>query len=176
LLAQELRKILSDEVQKRGIKTALELGSGTGLVGIAAAKVLGLQVTLTDHLEEVNHNLASNAKRNDTKCQICLLDWNSPGKSPMDGQTFDIILASDFMYSQEHASLVTAMLSRFTRSQGLALVAYPLRLSNVDMIQSFHSELDGRWIILKHGDLFGYDDWGGQDQVQCKWFLLFNDK
>jgi hypothetical protein len=61
----------------------LELGSGTGLVGMAAAAVWGLDVTLTD-LEDVEDNLRFNIQKNFDKVvevrgghvSAEVLDWN----------------------------------------------------------------------------------------------------
>jgi hypothetical protein len=66
----------------------LELGSGTGLVGIAAAAVWGLDVTLTD-LEDVKDNLRFNTQENSDKVVEVrgghvtaeILDWNHPDES-----------------------------------------------------------------------------------------------
>ena len=57
--------------------TAIDLGSGTGVVGIAAAK-LGAKVTLSD-LEEgqglLEQNIAQNFKSEDEQCRAVTLKW-----------------------------------------------------------------------------------------------------
>jgi hypothetical protein len=66
----------------------LELGSGTGLVGIAAAAVWGLDVTLTD-LEDVKDNLGFNIQENSDKVVEVrgghvtaeVLNWNHPDEA-----------------------------------------------------------------------------------------------
>ena len=58
----------------------LELGSGTGLVGIAAASIWRIDVLLTD-LPEIQENLLSNVKRNNyvgRKLRCDVLDWRDP--------------------------------------------------------------------------------------------------
>ena len=64
--------------------TVLELGAGTGLVGIAAAAVLGTNVLLTD-LPEIVPNLARNAADNAQtiaarggSTAVAILDWMRP--------------------------------------------------------------------------------------------------
>jgi predicted nicotinamide N-methyase len=66
----------------------LELGSGTGLVGMAAAAVWGLNVTLTD-LEDVEDNLRFNIQKNYDKVvevrgghvSAEVLDWKHPDEA-----------------------------------------------------------------------------------------------
>jgi hypothetical protein len=66
----------------------LELGSGTGLVGMAAAAVWGLNITLTD-LEDVEDNLRFNIQKNYGKIveirgghvSAEVLDWNHPDEA-----------------------------------------------------------------------------------------------
>jgi hypothetical protein len=66
----------------------LELGSGTGLVGMAAAAVWGLDVTLTD-LEDVKDNLRFNIQENSDKVVEVrgghvtaeVLNWNHPDEA-----------------------------------------------------------------------------------------------
>ncbi|XP_072988554.1 uncharacterized protein [Typha latifolia] len=81
----------------------LELGSGTGLVGIAAAAVLGARVTLTD-LPHVLPNLRFNAQSNASaiasnggEIEVRQLRWGE--EEDMDGlNAFDVVMASDVVY------------------------------------------------------------------------------
>ncbi|CAN6478070.1 unnamed protein product [Victoria cruziana] len=84
---------------------ALELGSGTGLVGIAAAALLGVQVVLTD-LPHVLPNLLFNAQANEGAVRAsgrggsvsvdCLRWGNADDCVKHSG--LDLILASDVVY------------------------------------------------------------------------------
>ncbi|XWS29298.1 hypothetical protein CRYUN_Cryun24cG0016800 [Craigia yunnanensis] len=82
----------------------LELGSGTGLVGIAAAVTLGANVTVTD-LPHVIPNLQFNVDANtDVVAQkggtvnVALLRWGEDDDVVVIGREFDLILASDVVY------------------------------------------------------------------------------
>lgn len=88
LLAKRLRDIcfpsLADRLQPRASYEVLELGSGTGLVGMAAAAVLGIGVVLTD-LPEIETNLARNVadnrpaiSRHGGRAITAVLDWTKP--------------------------------------------------------------------------------------------------
>ncbi|XP_062001007.1 uncharacterized protein LOC133718203 [Rosa rugosa] len=82
----------------------LELGSGTGLVGIAAAATLGACVTVTD-LPHVVDNLKFNAELNAAvlggsggSVRVAALRWGEAEDAEAIGREFDIVLASDVVY------------------------------------------------------------------------------
>ncbi|KAF5463989.1 hypothetical protein F2P56_014107 [Juglans regia] len=82
----------------------LELGSGTGLVGIAAAATLGANVTVTD-LPHVIPNLLFNAEANADvltanggAIRVEPLRWGEADDVKLIGRDFDLILASDVVY------------------------------------------------------------------------------
>ncbi|XP_057955307.1 uncharacterized protein LOC131149141 [Malania oleifera] len=82
----------------------LELGSGTGLVGIAAAAILGAAVTLTD-LPHVLPNLQFNADANAESLtlhggavDVAPLRWGEESDAEAVGREFDLILCSDVVY------------------------------------------------------------------------------
>ncbi|POO02533.1 Lysine methyltransferase [Trema orientale] len=82
----------------------LELGSGTGLVGIAAAVTLGAIVTVTD-LPHVIPNLQFNVDANSAALTanggtvtVAPLRWGEAGDVELIGREFDVILASDVVY------------------------------------------------------------------------------
>lgn len=82
----------------------LELGSGTGLVGIAAAAILGANVTVTDLLHVIP-NLQFNAELNSKvwaphcgKLDVAPLKWGEADDMDAIGREFDLILGSDVVY------------------------------------------------------------------------------
>ncbi|KAJ7953001.1 Lysine methyltransferase [Quillaja saponaria] len=82
----------------------LELGSGTGMVGIAAAITLGANVTVTD-LPHVVPNLQFNADANASilaenggTVYVAPLRWGHAEDVELIGREFDFILASDVVY------------------------------------------------------------------------------
>ncbi|KAL5715259.1 hypothetical protein ACHQM5_017100 [Ranunculus cassubicifolius] len=79
----------------------LELGSGTGLVGIAAAAILGAKVTITD-LPHVVPNLVFNAKANNggsgSNVDVRALAWGEAEDVERVGRDFDLVLGSDVVY------------------------------------------------------------------------------
>lgn len=99
----------------------LELGSGTGLVGLAAAMTWNCKVLLTD-LPAIVPNLAKNIVLNEELFaeknrlpRTSVLDWiNPPEPTEIDGP-FDIVLAADPLYDVQHAPLLAVNVDRFLR-------------------------------------------------------------
>ncbi|KAJ7738733.1 putative methyltransferase-domain-containing protein [Mycena metata] len=107
---------------------ALELGAGTGLVGLTfttVANSIGIPVSVicSDFYPSVLENLALNIATNfpvqNPSITSHFLDWSSlagdhppPLPPPLDVQ-FDVILGADIIYEPEHASWIHACVSQF---------------------------------------------------------------
>ncbi|GLJ27336.1 hypothetical protein SUGI_0536510 [Cryptomeria japonica] len=100
------RLLLQRRDDKQAFKV-LELGAGTGMVGIAAA-LLGAHVTITD-LPHVLPNIEFNASVNEEPLQaskqggsVCVkaLRWGEEEDVVEVGHNFDLILASDVVYHE----------------------------------------------------------------------------
>ena len=96
-------------------KVVLELGSGTGVGGIAAA-LMGAQVTLTD-LPGVLPLLAQNLESNVQEIQdaggsaVCApLDWGVPVEQQLSERNIDTILAADCLYNVDAIPPITAVI------------------------------------------------------------------
>lgn len=174
----------------------LELGSGTGLVGMAAAGVLGASVLLTD-LPEIESNLAKNLAQNQSRIQAlggtaktAVLDWNSPDEIIPSGYSntafeadkdsfdrFPIILAADAIYDEKHPDMLAGAVAAWLARGPCArlIIELPRR-------DGFEAELDGfkeqmlsvGLTILDEGDEVGFDDWAGTKQgelqeINCWW-------
>jgi predicted nicotinamide N-methyase len=103
--------------------SALELGSGTGLVGLTLA-ALGCRVTLTDNepsvLALVERNVALNSLGTLANCER--LDWGS-AQAVAPERRVDLVVASDCLYSKDAiAPLIRAAAARL-REGGTLLLA-----------------------------------------------------
>ncbi|XP_021718008.1 protein N-lysine methyltransferase METTL21A-like [Chenopodium quinoa] len=82
----------------------LELGSGTGLVGITAAAILGAHVTVTDlpHvIPNLEFNVLANAEiisANGGAVVATQLSWGNVEQMEVVGKEYDVILGSDVVY------------------------------------------------------------------------------
>lgn len=194
LLAKRLSKLNLPESITHS--TALELGSGTGLVGMAAAAVLGMYVYLTD-LPEIRPNLARNVENNiDIICQnggkatTGILDWTAPDNlllAQADGSfstkniigRVPFIIAADTIYSMEHPVMLVNVIKLSLAKSSDARVVFELPRR-----QGFEKELellikemgDAGLVMLEQDEEVGYDDWGSVDdekgEIRC-WFSVW---
>lgn len=193
LLAKRLHKfaLVPKDTQER--LQVLELGSGTGLVGLAMAG-LGADVVLTD-MSSICANLAHNVHQNleaisgnGGTARAAMLDWTNPtsceplqhDEEPVP-EKFPVILAADSLYSPEHPRMlvdtIAAWLSQNTDAK--VIVEFPYRDAYLPQIKDFRRRMFEIGLqILEEGEEKGYDDWGAsaadQDEddgalVTCWW-------
>lgn len=187
VLDTELHPVLSASTtpDTKSKLRALELGAGTGLVGLAFAALHGKSATihLTD-LPGIVPNLAHNAelnveqlKRTDATVTTGVLDWSVvPDPLPTPGEQYDIILAADSLYSPSHpgllANAVTHWLSRDPNAR--LVLEMPLRDAYLPQIEDLRQRLGKLGLaVVEEGEETGYDDWesadGGALEVRCWW-------
>lgn len=118
-------------VEKLGRKPRIvELGAGTGLVGITMAKLLprlgvsGAAVVATDYHPAVLENLRSNIRANftqgdDVRVEACLLDWSDPCLDPPLHTAADMLIATDVVYAPEHAAWLRDCAARMLSRDGI---------------------------------------------------------
>ncbi|KAK0209137.1 putative methyltransferase-domain-containing protein [Desarmillaria ectypa] len=113
----------------------LELGAGTGLLSIVAAKLseakLLQTIVATDHHPDVLANLSANVQTNfpysSSAIDVRRFDWESPDFNyPMD-KLFDVILAADVIYHAKHAEWIRGCVERLLALNGIFSLMIPLR-------------------------------------------------
>lgn len=108
----------------------VELGAGTGLVGITMAKLLprlgmsGAALVATDYHPAVLENLRSNIRANftesdDVPVEACLLDWSDPCLDPPLHVAADMLIATDVVYAPEHAAWLRDCAARMLSRDGV---------------------------------------------------------
>jgi hypothetical protein len=164
---------------------ALELGAGTGLVGLSFAALRGksANIHLTDLppiVPNLAHNAALNVKLlNNTAATVTtgILDWSvSPQTPPTAEEQYDLVLAADPLYSPDHPRLLVDTISVWL-SRGLdarVVLEMPLRDAYLPQIQELRQRMgDLGLAVVEEGEETGYDDWetadGGAVAVQCWW-------
>jgi predicted nicotinamide N-methyase len=178
----------------------LELGSGTGLVGLAMAG-LGADVILTD-LPSIHANLARNAQSNSAivahntgSARAGVLDWTKPtvcelisdtadsSKNEIIAHKFPLILAADSLYSPEHPHMLVNTIEAWLSHDRDArvVIEFPYRDAYLPEIRVFRDRMTNFGLyILDEGEEKGYDDWGtsgvNDDQddgalVTCWWSI-----
>ncbi|KAG5360846.1 Protein-lysine N-methyltransferase rrg1 [Yarrowia sp. B02] len=111
--------------------TVLELGSGTGLCGIATA-LLGHPTIATD-LPEIVGNLETNFSENKIEnFKTRTLDWTQPKSFLEDDTTpnkYTTVVLADPVYSENHPPWIRDMLEEFLekKADARAIICVPLR-------------------------------------------------
>jgi predicted nicotinamide N-methyase len=164
---------------------ALELGSGTGLVGMAAAAVWGLPVVLTDLpliVENLARNVDSNAKviaSTGGKAVAVVLDWESPTQLQLQDDTpanFPIVLAADSIYSDQHPKLLANVVKHWLSpgSKSRFIAALPIRTGYSKELESFKAEMNQVGLVIdKEEQAIGYDDWGTDEGAVTCWISVW---
>ncbi|KIX07746.1 uncharacterized protein Z518_02400 [Rhinocladiella mackenziei CBS 650.93] len=161
----------------------LELGAGTGLVGISAACIWHTHVQLTD-LPEIVPNLQRNleqnrglVEKNHGSVDARALDWADEIDRPSnDPERFPVILAADPIYSPEHPELLVSTIRRWICRdiEARFIVGLPLRDRYEGERQGLRENLQKKaFDLIVEGTDSGFDDWHDQDgnpaEVVCWW-------
>ncbi|QBM87228.1 Lysine methyltransferase [Metschnikowia aff. pulcherrima] len=144
--------------------SVLELGAGTGLVGMVAC-YLGHHTTLTD-LAEIVPNLRDNIELNAVETAVVAeLDWSNPeGFLARFGELkFSTVILSDPLYSPQHPQWIVDMVNLFLSrdEDSRVLLQVPVR-------RNFEQERATLWrlmeengyIVEEESEELGYDDFG----------------
>ncbi|EXJ53568.1 uncharacterized protein A1O5_13240 [Cladophialophora psammophila CBS 110553] len=158
MLASLLHK-LSIDLSSPAPIPVLELGAGTGLVGLTAAALWKSPVVLTD-LPSIVPGLAGNIKLNAATVKGLVecgsLDWSNPETLALqDGTLYyadkdksRVILAADTIYSEEHPELLSQAILRWLAPgpSSRVILTYPMRVAYLDQIREL-------WRLLEKGGL-----------------------
>jgi predicted nicotinamide N-methyase len=195
LLARKLHTMLiSEGSQSYDQGPMLELGAGTGLIGITAAIEFQTTVYVTDLpaiVENLDRNVQANSALLDEHGAIvtpATLDWNNPRfihlrnqektiDSEIDHVRFQVIFAADVVYEPEHARLLANTIEIWLDhgADARLVIQLPRRPRFEAELESFCSELERIGLeILRQGDEEGKEDWGGFEEeslvsVICWW-------
>ncbi|KAK2762256.1 hypothetical protein FQN54_001266 [Arachnomyces sp. PD_36] len=163
----------------------LELGAGTGLVGLAFASIWGsaASVHLTD-LPAIVPNLAHNVTLNEeileqagAGCTTGVLDWSIVHEAPPpDEEKYEVILAADPLYSSDHPPWLVQTINRWlSRDKGArVMVEMCLRDAYLPQVEDFRKRMHAIGLSpIDEGTEIGYDDWESSDgeslEVRCWW-------
>lgn len=148
----------------QGTPNVLEIGAGTGLSGLAAAVLWKSDVIITDLpsiIPGMEANIVLNADLladSNGRVRCGSLDWASPdalvggGSSQFDytpaANPFEVILAADTLYSEDHPGLMADTIFRWlARTRDACfIVCYAQRIAYLDHIREL-------WRLLEAGGL-----------------------
>ena len=154
---------LAHSAQNYLVSPVLELGAGTGLVGMVAC-IRGCKTTLTD-LPEIVPNLRENVELNGLDAVVDTLDWLDPAAfvQKYHSPKYNTIVLSDPLYSPKHLQLIVDMVNLFLSNDPLAAV-----LLQVPLRRNFESERATLWALMDQNGYVakeqetedGHDDFG----------------
>ncbi|KAJ4315545.1 Protein-lysine N-methyltransferase rrg1 [Fusarium piperis] len=182
-----------DETLGQSLPDVLELGSGTGLLGLAAAALWKVPVALSD-LPNIVPNLKDNVEKNSRLVEsrggsltVGPLTWG--GSEDEIDQTlfgepyqFKIVLAADPMYDDDHPALLASAICQNLAlgSESRAVVMVPRRDATTErLLESFRQamlDLETPLFCEEEDELAGQDDWIENDEagrVRC-WLGVFS--
>lgn len=146
------------------VDPVLELGAGTGLVGMVACSI-GFPTMLTD-LNEIVPNLQANVDLNAiTNAQVAELDWSNPESFLVKygSPEYSTIILSDPLYSSQHPRWIVNMINLFLsrKKESRVLLQIPVR-------RSFEEERACLWRLMEENGYTveeecieqGFDDFG----------------
>ncbi|TPX48654.1 hypothetical protein SeLEV6574_g01924 [Synchytrium endobioticum] len=136
-----LADLLANQTINVNDKSVLELGCGTALSGLSAARFqYPRRVVLTDYHDAVLENARVNIRLNSCSdvASVKKLDWRDP---PLDMPVFDTIIAADCIFEVEHACLVPVIAKRYLKPDGVFEVLLPLREKYKQEVSAFESNM-----------------------------------
>ncbi|KAL2755058.1 hypothetical protein ACRALDRAFT_2042865 [Sodiomyces alcalophilus JCM 7366] len=200
VLAQHLPRLgatslfrLFDESLGQPRPPVLELGAGTGLLGLAAAALWKVHVVLSD-LPEIMANLRHNVETNSAVVESMggsldcgALTWGGSSEGEVDQDLFvkknqfKLVLAADPLYDDDHPSLLASAFSDHLSLEetSRAVVMVPLRDGTTkSLLEKFRNAMSTGPDVLtcvEEGTLDGHDDWDEDEessQVKCWWGIF----
>jgi predicted nicotinamide N-methyase len=120
---QALARYVLDHAELVAGKRALDLASGSGLVGIAAMKAGARDVTSADIDRFASVAAQINATQNGTTIRTCGDDFLRNDS----GALWDVVLAGDIFYERDTAELALAFLARQAQRGATILIGDPGR-------------------------------------------------
>ena len=163
----------------------LELGAGTGLLGLSAAYLWKADVLLSDLpvvVPNLEHNLLLNRdiiQDGGGRVSVRALDWSDKGDIPnVNSEQFKVILAADPIYSPDHPTIFVHTISKWLKNNADArlVLALPLRgLYQAERLKLRELLKEARLKMLEDGTDVAYDDWytreGEPVEVKCWWSI-----
>lgn len=184
VLANQLHKLNLMLVPEAAIPI-LELGAGTGLVGITAAMLLSSRAILTDLpgiITGIQSNIDLNRRtleeaKGSATCGV--LDWTNPNSLLLSsGHTFSashdkagIIVAADTIYDEAHPGLLSrAILAWLAPGEtSRVILTYPLRVAYLDQIRELWSALEAGGMVSISDGQVEEEKKNWDDECLCEW-------
>ncbi|CAG8443681.1 5678_t:CDS:2 [Funneliformis caledonium] len=154
----------------------LEIGTGTGLVGLTCAKLGCPKVILTDCHPRVLSNVIYNVQFNklDSTVNVEKLDWReiACGEkenpiSDISKEKFEIIIGADIVYEIPHTDWIPKVINHFLSPKGIFYLTIPLRSTHTKEVTLFEKRMCEHGFIPKRcEEEQGLDDFSGMQEYR----------
>lgn len=164
----------------------IELGAGTGLVGLSVAALFDVDVHLTD-LATIVPNLRSNVDNYQPKAisnakgniSVAELDWSAlPCPEGGEQTKYDLVVAADPLYSPKHPVWLVAAIDHVARRDRVArvVIELPLREAYMPEVEDLKKRMRTLGLVIEvEGLESGFEDWesayrkNARTEVNCWW-------
>ncbi|RCI06124.1 hypothetical protein CU098_013661 [Rhizopus stolonifer] len=134
------KKLLQENlIPHLGESRVLELGSGTGMVGLVCDQLGAISVHMTDYHPRVLDNVAYNVKLNHSKATVSKLDFIEIANSDEPQEAYDIVIASDLLYEIEHAQHLPVAVNKLMKNEFYFMI--PLRSTHWEEVECFEDKM-----------------------------------
>lgn len=117
----------------------LELGAGTGMVGLVCDQLGATSVHMTDYHPRVLENVAYNIRLNHSQATTSKLDFIEIAHSDDEQEQYDIVIASDLLYEIEHAQYLPVAVDKLTKNEFYFMI--PLRDTHWKEVECFQEKM-----------------------------------
>ncbi|PHZ11316.1 uncharacterized protein RHIMIDRAFT_257298 [Rhizopus microsporus ATCC 52813] len=118
----------------------LELGTGTGMVGLVCDLLGAQQVHVTDYHPRVLENVAYNIQLNQSRATFSKLDFIEVANDQGKQETYDIVIASDLLYEMEHAKYLPIAVNKLVKNEFYFMI--PLRDTHWEEVECFQTTMN----------------------------------
>ncbi|CEG80269.1 hypothetical protein RMATCC62417_14630 [Rhizopus microsporus] len=118
----------------------LELGTGTGMVGLVCDLLGAQQVHVTDYHPRVLENVAYNIQLNQSRATFSKLDFIEVANDQGKQETYDIVIASDLLYEMEHAKYLPIAVNKLVKNEFYFMI--PLRDTHWEEVECFQATMN----------------------------------
>lgn len=143
LLQQNIIPNLSDSC-------VLELGTGTGMVGLICDHLGAPEIHVTDYHPRVLENVAYNVNLNNSRAIVSKLDFIHVAKDEAPewkDKKFDIVIASDLLYEMEHAEHLPIAVEKLMKNDFYFMI--PLRDTHWEEVEHFEAKMKSLGLVIR---------------------------
>ncbi|KAI7897967.1 putative methyltransferase-domain-containing protein [Cokeromyces recurvatus] len=131
--------------------SVLELGTGTGMVGLVCDHLGAAEIHVTDYHPRVLENVAYNIKLNKSRANVSRLDFIEVAKSVNSNEwqniKFDVVIASDLLYEMEHAEYLPIAVEKLMKNDFYFMI--PLRDTHWKEVNHFETKMESLGLICR---------------------------